>query len=138
VAVLPVEPLLAPSHHILRGAVEPLAQRFGFAADIGPVSREDLVGAPSQQEVEGRSEQLIDSLADDRVKKLRQPTAQLETAGLVLFWTARGLQNAVERNENGSNDLTHDVLLWVGGGLSPRAPRRRNSACWIDMAGSPF
>jgi hypothetical protein len=46
-------------------------------------------------------------LADNVVEEFGQPTAQLETAGPVFVWSAGRLDHAVERNENGSNDLTH-------------------------------
>src|SRR5688500_19789686 len=74
---------------------------------MGPVRGEYVVGPPAKQQVERRSKQRLDLLTDNIVEELGQPTAQLETAGSVFLGSAGCLHHAVERNENGSNDLTH-------------------------------
>src|SRR5687767_6432344 len=106
-AVLPIKALVPSGHHIFRGAVESLSQRFRLAGSIGPVSREYVVGPPAKQQVERRRKQLVDSLAACVVEEFGQPASQLEIAAPVFVWTAGCLHHAVERNENGSNYLTH-------------------------------
>src|ERR687893_31818 len=71
--------------------------------------RENVIGAPAQQEVERLAEQLADLRAEHRVDvgERSDPAAELEAAGGVFFRPARGLHHAVHRNHRPDNNLSH-------------------------------
>ena len=71
--------------------------------------REDVVGAPAEQEVERLVEQLADLLAKHRVdvRNRGDPAAELEPASGILFRPAGCLHHAVHRNERADDHFSH-------------------------------
>src|SRR5690606_15397265 len=72
---------------------------------IGPVRGENVVGPASEQQVEGRGEQLVDLFPDLLFEQGGKPPAMREVALIVLFRPARGLHDSVERQEDAACDL---------------------------------
>lgn len=82
------EALVPSDHHIFsrRGRT---ALPIDFPSPVaGPVSGEYVVGPPAKQQVERRSERLVDLLPDCIVHDFGQPTAKLEITGRVFLGTA--------------------------------------------------
>jgi dihydrofolate reductase len=100
---------LRVGNHVFSGAVE------GFCDVLvrgrrRPVGGEDVVGAPTQQEFERQSHEAVHRVVC-LVPIAEHPAAVGKAAVAVFVQPARRLHHAIEGDECGCDDLSHDSLL---------------------------
>src|SRR3954469_25125288 len=118
---------------MLSNGIERLANRL--VAVVGPVSGEDLVGSPAKQQLIAAAQQPPHRLVQ-RIVEIGEHPAAVRKAGVVLLRPAWCLDHAVERLEQGADDLTH------GQPRRPPQPRSRGcgscaSSSWLRMLAWP-
>jgi hypothetical protein len=94
-----------PRNDVLGRVVQRLGA--GLVCGVRPVGGEDVVGLAPEQEVERRAHRLPYDLAHPLVPVVDRPATESEAAALVLFRTARGLHDPVERQKGVHDQLSH-------------------------------
>jgi len=111
-AVLPGKRIGSVRSDVLGHAVEPISDEV--AAGIRPLARqirrEYLVGTTPQQQLERLREQVLQGLADERVGVGDYPATEAEVAAGIFFRSTGGLNNAIETDLFGDDELAHSLL----------------------------
>src|SRR6478736_181243 len=92
--------------HIFVNVLKALSDRIVLI--VGPISGEDLVGPPAEQQVVvGLDQELVELRVPAVVPEGEDPSAKPKVARRILFGSARRLHDAVERYHDGAGQLTH-------------------------------
>src|SRR5215211_2163081 len=103
--VAPLQRGMTPRRDVLGGVVQWLGA--GLLRGVRPVRGEDVVGFPSENEVEGRAHRLAHDLSHLLVPIVHRPATVGEAAAVVLSGSARGLHDPVEGQEGAHEQLSH-------------------------------
>src|SRR5262245_6126390 len=108
--VLPGKRIGSVRGHVLGHAVEQVSDGVArIGPDARPKRREYVVGATPQQQLERLREQVLLGLADGLVVVGRCPSTEPESVSGIFLRRTRGLNNAIQTDESGNDELAHSL-----------------------------
>src|SRR5439155_17165582 len=111
-AVVPGKRIGSVRSDVLGHAVEPISDEVaaGTRPLAWPIRREYLVGTTPQQQLERLREQVLHGLADELVGIGHYPATEVEVAAGVFLRATGGLNDAIETDLFGNDELAHTLL----------------------------
>src|SRR5262249_10142108 len=120
--VLPVKRIGSVRGHVLRHAVEQVSD--GVSSPYArPIRRPYIVGTTPQQQLERLREQVLQGLADGLVGVGHYPATEAEVAAGIFLRPTGGLNNTIETDLFGNDELAHTLLQ-----VRPRESSRTGNA----------